>query len=282
MLEVQGSSSLRPLGTIALIDAAIEHVREDPRLFYGITLPVSGPLAVVVLAWRQAIEESGTSRDTRIAVGALAIAVLLHLRSLAQGAATFAVARRIEGEETTIAAAWRAAASRAASLAFAGVVFWWSMAIGGVATGLPILILVPVMALVVPAVVFEGRPAFSAVARSAGLGRLEIVRTWGLVIVLALAWLVLTLGTGLTAQGLVRLVRTLTAIDMSFLDAVLSWTSFSFLMATGLVAWSLLEPVKCVVLALLYVDRRVRTEGFDLKHKVALVIAREAAEEARV
>jgi hypothetical protein len=42
----------------------------------------------------------------------------------------------------------------------------------------------------------------------------------------------------------------------------------------GTAVVALLEPVKTLSFILLYVDRRVRTEGFDLRRKVQLIVDR--------
>src|SRR5206468_1783202 len=56
VLETVGAG-LRPLTTTAIVDAAVEHVRDDPVLYYGIVAPVSLPLAAISLAFLDLVRD---------------------------------------------------------------------------------------------------------------------------------------------------------------------------------------------------------------------------------
>lgn len=270
------SASLRPLTTTALLDAAVEHVRDDPRLYYGIVLPVAGPLAVASLYLLDLCTDyrgPAAGYTTRLVGAAVALALLLHLRPVAQGALTHALASRLEGRPAGVGESFRIALARSVGLAFAGAVFWWSFVLGLFATVIPALVLVPILLLQVPVQVIEGRPAFSATLRAASLGRLELLRAWAITLVLGVALVFGAAGIGLSAQGLLRLARLVAVVDTAYLERVVSWTNPPFVLATLLAAHAVLEPVKGAAHALLYFDRRVRNEGFDLRGKVARLVA---------
>lgn len=277
MLETVGAG-LRPLTTTAIVDAAIEHVRDDPVLYYGIVAPVVLPLAALGLYFVDLIHDyrgDAAEYTPRVLVAAAALTLLLHLRFVAHGALAWALERRLRGVEATVPDAWRRALPRALPLVFAGALLWW------LAFFLSFMLVVPALVpfgllCLSPAVVMseETRP-FATLRRAVSLGWLEIGRSTAIGLILLLGTCVLAAGTALGVVALLELVRTIFYADLSWLEAVLSLKNPRFAFGALLAGLALLEPVKALAFALLYVDRRVRTEGFDLKRKVQLILERE-------
>src|SRR4051812_43065476 len=123
MLETMGAG-LRPLTTTAIVDAAVEHVRDDVLLYYGIVAPVSLPLAALGLYFYDLVNDyrgEPGGYGWRVAACAVALSLLLHLRFLAHGALAWALDRRLRGVEATVGGAWLAAAKRSLTLGLGGV-----------------------------------------------------------------------------------------------------------------------------------------------------------------
>ena len=120
----------------------------------------------------------------------------------------------------------------------------------------------------------QTRP-FRTLRRAAELGWLEIGRSFLIAIMLGLGAVVLALGTALALRAGLELARMIFYSDLSYWEAVLGPGDPTFVLGAFLFGAALLEPVKALSFVLLYVDRRVRTEGFDLKRKVQLLLDRE-------
>jgi hypothetical protein len=276
MLETVGAG-LRPLSTTGIVDAAVEHVRGDPVLYMGIAAPVSFPLAALGLWFVDLVRDYRGEPEgyvPRLVLGGILIALLLHLRFVAQGALAWALERRLRGVEATIGGAWSAALGRGLPLVFAGVLLWGVVAATMIVGFLPAPIVFSLFALAPAACMSEGLGPFATIARSASLGWKEIFRSCAIGAILGLGSLVLGFGSALALSGLLALVHTIFSADVASLETFLSFKNPLFDVGALLFGAALLEPVKALAYALLYVDRRVRTEGFDLKRKVQLILER--------
>jgi hypothetical protein len=277
VLETVGAG-LRPLTTTAIVDAAIEHVRDDPVLYYGIVAPVVLPLVALGLYFVDLVNDyrgDPAEYTPRVLAAAAVLTVLLHLRFVAEGALAWALERRLRGVEATAAGAWRAALPRALPLAFGGALLWWLAFFLSFMLVVPAVIPFALLCLSPAIVMSEGTGPFATVRRAASLGWLEIGRAVAIALMLILGTVALAAGTALGVVALLELVRTILYADLSWLEAVLSLKNPRFAFGALLAGLALLEPVKTLAFALLYVDRRVRTEGFDLKRKVQLILERE-------
>jgi hypothetical protein len=283
-------AGLRPLTTTAIVDAAIEHVRDDPVLYYGIVAPVSLPLAALGLYFSQLVGDYRGDPEgygPRVAVSAILLTTLIHLRFVAHGALAWALERRLRGVEATVAGAWVAAAKRSLTLGLGGVVFWGSVLFAATFFVAPAIVAFALFALVPAIAMAEGLSPFRTLRRAIELGWLEIGRSTTIASILFLGTLVLAATLGLGSQSLLGLVRMIFYADTTYLSAVLAWSNPTFAFGAILFGLALLEPVKTLAFVLLYVDRRVRTEGFDLRRKVQLIVDRgkqetESAAEAAV
>lgn len=277
MLETAGAG-LRPLSTTGIVDAAIEHVRDEPVLYYGIVAPVSLPLAALALLFLDTVRDyrgDPAAYGPRVAALAAALAVLFHLRFVAQGALAWVLERRLNGLEATPLGAWRAALRRSLTLVFAGTLLWVLVPSLALLGGLPGLLPLGLLGLGPTVAILEGRGPLGTLRRSVQLGWHELARAVLVAFILALGAVVLGVGSGLALQALLDLARTIFHADLSFTGAVLSFKNPTFVLGALLAGIAFLEPVKTLSFALLYVDRRVRTEGFDLRRKVQLILDRE-------
>jgi hypothetical protein len=277
LLEAAGAG-VRPLTTLGIADAAIEHVREDPVLYYGISAPVGIPLVAAFVYFADLVSDfrgDASGYAPRAELAGFAIALLLHLRLIAQGALAWALERKLRGVEVTIGGAWLAAAKRAHALGLAGVVFWAAILLGTLLAFLPAIVAFPLFVLGPAVAVIEERDAIATVFRSVELGWRETGRALELAVVLGLGVLFATAGVALGASGLLDLGRLLFYVDTTYLDAFLGWKNPLFRLGVLGAAVVLTEPVVTLAFALLYVDRRVRTEGFDLRRKVQLIVESE-------
>ena len=278
MLETAGAG-LKPLNTTAIVDAAVEHVRAEPLLYYGITAPIAFPLGALALYYFDLVREyrgAPAGYAPRLIGASASIAVLFHLRFLAHGAVAWAVERRLQGLEATAAGAWRAAMGRALPLGLAGVAFWSAVAVSAPFALLPVVVTFSLLILGPAVALHEGTGPVRTLRRTISLGWLEIGRALSMGAILLLGAAILVGSTGLALQAALGLARTAFAVDTTWLASVVDWRHASFTLGVVVAAFALLEPVKTVAFVLLYVDRRVRTEGFDLRRKVDLVIEHEA------
>ena len=276
MLETVGAG-LRPLSTTGIVDAAVEHVRGDPVLYMGIAAPVSFPLATLGLWYVDLVRDYRGEPEgyaPRLVLGGILIALLLHLRFLAQGALAWALEQRLRGVEATIGGAWSAAIRRGLPLVFAGVLLWAFVAATFFVGFLPAPIIFSLFTLAPAACMSEGLSPFATIGRSVSLGWKEIFRSCAIGAILGLGSLVLGFGSALALSGVLGLVHTIFSADVASLEAFLSFKNPLYDVGALFFGAAVLEPVKTLAFALLYVDRRVRTEGFDLKRKVQLILER--------
>ena len=267
MLETVGAG-LRPLTTTAIVDAAIEHVRDDPVLYYGIAAPVSLSAGAIGLWFVDLVKDYRGAPEgyaPRVAFGAVALTALFHLRFVSHGALAWALERRLRGLEATAASAWWAALRSSLALVFAGVLLWAFAAALACFFVLPALIPFGLLCLAPAVIMAEQARPFAAIRRSVSLGWLELGRSIAIAAILALGALFLAVGSALAIQALLGLVRTIFYADLAYLEAVLSVANPTFALGALAVGFALLEPVKALAYALLYVDRRVRTRGLRLE-----------------
>jgi hypothetical protein len=281
VLETAGAG-LRPLGTTALVDAAIEHVRDDPVLFYGIAAPVTLPLAAVGLYFFDLVRDyrgDAAGYGPRVALGAGLLTILFHLRFVSHGALAWALERRLRGLETSAAAAWGAALRRSVTLAFSGSLLWMLCSVAGFFAFVPAIVPFALFCLGPAVAMVEETGPLRTLRRSMELGWLELGRSFAIGLVLSLGLLALALGGAFAVEATLGIVRTVFYADLSYWETLLSWKNPTFFFGAFLAGAVLIEPVKTLSYALLYVDRRVRKEGFDLRRKIQLILDAEKKSE---
>jgi hypothetical protein len=294
-----GVIPLRPLGLGEILDGAFATIRRRPGPVLGIAAVVltgSTVISTILSRGLLSVPNPGPHLTTRQvehqlghflagAVPLFAALVLLNVivRAVLAGLLAPIIAREVAGRQLSAGDAWRAAAPRLPALlgatllvlvaslvpaAILAAILLVATAAGAtpaafaiiaVLVGLPALlatIAVPVMlSLVTPVVVLEGAGPWTALGRSWRLVWRSFWRVFG---ILLLAWII----TAVTA-GILEL-------PFGFLATVLPGVAGTVVSVLGgIAAGTVTQPITAAVTVLLYVDRRMRTEGLDLALRTA-------------
>ncbi|MCS7477258.1 hypothetical protein ACFFQW_12900 [Umezawaea endophytica] len=268
-----GVIPLRALGLGEILGGAVATIRRHPGLLLGSTalvMLVSQALGVAVMLpvieELQGLAASGV-RPTpeeivplllRIGIGG-SLAVLLGVlgQVFLTGLATIVVSRAVVGKPVTLAEAWAELRPNLLRLLGVSLLFGLAVLVGTVLCVLPGIWVGVLFSFAMPAVVLERLTVGQAFQRSRTLVRDAWWSTFGiLVAAFAIGWvvnLVFSLpfaGFGSVAAGDLEAFSTsqyLFSSGASFLSGVLTY------------------PFISVVLALVYVDRRIITERLDVQ-----------------
>lgn len=296
-----GVIPLRPLSVGEILDGAISYVRANPKATLGIAAVVGTISVLVQLAatipiasdlgtfqdWAQNpesvnVSDAGGTLAKILAISALSGVVTAILGLIASGALTHIMGRAVQGKPMSLGEAWDA--TRPRLFALIGV----SVIIGVVTSGLVIIALAPGFGLILlgggttsvaavgglllllglcagvalaiflgvrwslatPALMLEGTSVTGALQRSWNLVSGAFWRTLGIVL----------LGTviGGAISGLVSGIFGAFGATGSTVGLFMAsiGTVLGFMLATPFIAG---------VITLVYVDRRMRTEGFDAR-----------------
>jgi hypothetical protein len=294
--------SLRPLGIGDNLDELFAVYRRGFKTFVGMTALVQVPLAILGLPFYAASSRFGRSLVTSddfgaaveafggIVAGLTALVVLLSIVGgvLLIGATSYATSAIYLGQQPTIADAFRYALPRFWALVRLGLL------IAGAFLGIMVLSMLPMVfppllclslpaafavftflvvgwSLAAPALVLEDRhSAVHALGRSRALVRGAWWRTAAtLILLLVLVGVIQMLASGL----LEALVAGLQAAAAAGDNARPEWLAVLSGLLQSL-ASVLYGPLMYIGLTLVYYDRRVRAEAYDLT-----VLARELAQE---
>lgn len=295
--DVSAHVPFRPMSISEMLDGAIAGIRRRPRLTLGLAVAVSTVIqvAVSVATYFFIGDEARTEQTPALLMRSLGAQVTLALIGLIlsaygilllSGLLAPALGRELLGLPVTPKRAWRDARPRIGRLALTAALV---MAVSLLALALPIVPFVLLVAvdghpavgvvsalvgfpaglvlmvwlyvllvLAVPAVVMERETVGGALRRARMLSKGRWFRTCG---TLLLALLV-TVFMGFFALRIpfvvVQLVFFGSGSDGDVLGA-LAVDTFG-----RIVSWSIVLPFDAGVIALLYMDRRMRREGFDL------------------
>jgi hypothetical protein len=293
-----GDIPLRPLGVSETLDAAITSVRRNPRAVLGLALILTSAVQVTLtlvtyfLVGRSATDEITPgllerSVGTQFLLAAIGLILTAYIVLLLAGMLAPVLGRTLFGLPGTLRQAWRdvrpslvrlvavATITMALSLAaFAVPVIPFILSVAGNApAGLSVLAAVigfplglaltvwlyVLCVLAAPALVMERQGVPQAFRRARQLLR----RRWWRVCGTLLLTLLITIFIGLIAQ-----VPFFVLTNVLFGQNPTGWAE---LIALGLgtvgriVSWSLIGPFDAGVIALLYIDLRMRREGLDLE-----------------
>ncbi|MDX6432749.1 MAG: hypothetical protein QOE54_5115, partial [Streptosporangiaceae bacterium] len=293
-----GDIPLRPLGVSETLDAAITSVRRNPRAVLGLALVLTSAVQVILtlgayfLVGRSASDEVTPGPVLR-SVGTQSLLVVIGLVLTAYTVLLLAgmlapvLGRTLFGLPGTLRQAWRdvqpslvrlvAVATITMSLSLVAmtlpVVPFILLAAGNAPAGLALLAalvgfpvglafmvwLYVLCVLAAPAVVMERQSVPQAFRRARQL----LSRRWWRVCGTLLLTLLITIFIGLIAQ-----VPFFLMTRILFGQNPTGWAELSSL-AVGTVgrilSWSLIGPFDAGVIALLYIDLRMRREGLDLE-----------------
>jgi hypothetical protein len=293
-----GDIPLRPLGVSETLDAAITSVRRNPRAVLGLALILTSAVQVILtLAAYFLVGRSATgevtpgplvrSVGTQFLLLAIGLVLTAYTVLLLAGMLAPVLGRTLFGLPGTLRQAWRdVRPSLARLVAVATITMALSLAVftvpvvpfillvaGNAPAGLSVLAAIigfPVgLALMVwlyilcvlaaPAVVMERQ----SVPRAFRRARQLLSRRWWRVCGTLLLTLLITMFIGLIAQ-----VPFFVLTRILFGENPTGWAE---LMSLGLgtvgsiLSWSLIGPFDAGVIALLYIDLRMRREGLDLE-----------------
>lgn len=278
-----GVIPLRPLSLSDIFNGAVAYVRANPKPTIGLTTVVV--LLTTVVSVVTGITATDSGEDPSDAAGLLTGAAALLLTStLLSGLLTTIVARSVLGGRITAGEAWRRVRGRLPALIgltvlegvaiglFIGVVVVVIGAAAGAASGLVAVLLgVPLvfallaalaamyglLALAPAAVVLEGKGVTAAIKRSVDLSR---PRFWRILGILLLAGVLAALVSGAIAVPFQFVGQVLT------LGAPAGQPTIAGTVIAGIgqaLAQIITTPFTAGVATLLYVDARIRSEGFD-------------------
>lgn len=261
-MSERGGLELRGRGVGEILTDAFDVYRRTFLVLISIIALVVVPLTLLqYFLVREVIDLGGAVSEQgelmveprefgRLALGGLALgAIGFIVTQLAAGAATHAVVSWIVGEEPSVGTSYRAALSRLGSILLVALLTGLAVAGGFLLFIVPGIILLVRLIAGVPAVIVEAKRGGEALSRS---------------------WEV-TSGDGWRIFGTMLVVLIVVGIFNGILTGPLGggWVTQGFAAA---VASVLTTPYVTAVIALLYVDLRVRKEGLDhptLRHDLA-------------
>jgi hypothetical protein len=259
MAPKPGVVTLRPLGAGEVLDGAFSAMRMNPAATLGITF-----FLVAVVETIRVVVAMGTD-DTSTGMAAflqLVVNVLYLLLSvILSGVLSIAVSEAVLGQRISAGDAARRIVPRLPGLVGLSIAVTALILIGLLALLVGAIYVFVVLALATPAYVLEGGTVGDALRRSRYLVRGAWWRTFGILLLSAAVTFLLEL---------IILIPKLVVIGSSretFGDPTTgSYTTAGHIVdALGnLIATSIGVPVLVGAIVLIYVDRRIRREGFDV------------------
>lgn len=238
-------ADLEPRGVGALLDTALDVLRARFLACFGLAFATMLPLALLARALRRLDDE-------RLRALLLELGINFLAQTLVVGLVTHLVYAQLQGRRASALDSLAAAARRGPALLVVVLLAQTATTLGMFCCLVPGLLAAWLTAVAPAALVLEGLGPIAALARSAALMRKALGRWAGVV---ALQFL-LVLPFTIAASALEEMQ------GMALLPAGPGW-----LVAETAVRVALLSLSTCftsVVLTVLYIDGRVRSEGFDL------------------
>jgi hypothetical protein len=261
----QPEQRLRPLGLGEILDAAIKLYSNNAVTLWKIVAVVIIPVGIlnqVVVGLSipsDSYVHNGTlytySGHLNNAAGIVAAVVLTVLAVLiANGALSLSLVDAYIGQPLDWRASLREAGGRLGGLLWLSILFSVLVFLGFVALILPGIYLLVIWSVAVPALMFEHVGGFKALGRS-----FDLVRgRWWPTFALHLVWIVMLAVLFAVVGVIFRAIQSGLHVDSVGVWLVLNWLS-------GLVADLIGYPFIAAVIAVLYIDLRVRKEALDLE-----------------
>ena len=300
-VELEAEIPLRPLGVSEILDGAVTYIRRNPRATLGMSAILTCVVEVIVTVAqyffigsqaRNEVTPAVVARSVGWAFVTVAGGMLLtaYIVLLLSGLLAPVMARTLLGRPTSFARAWQIArpsvrrvlgvSTLLILIVILAVALPFAPLAAAVATGAPTgvqaiswIFAVPVslvlmvsayvwFSLAAPILIMERRGVIASLRRSAEIVRGRWWRTFG---VLVLAQVIAVLA------GFVVLPMPFAVVErilLGFNSEPTGWTLLA-LVALGAVgrsvAGTLANPFSAGVIAMLYADRRMRREAFDLE-----------------
>lgn len=266
-----GGIPLRPLSVGDLLDGTFSTIRRNPRATVGLAallVTVQQALALTAQLLTSGIPTLTGFADQTFSLGAIGgygdvIGLLLAavVGAVLTGMLVVVVSEDVLGRTVTAGEVWRRVRGRLWPLLLAAAITGILPYLGLVFLLVPGIILWGAWALTTPALVLEGLGPIAAIKRSWRLAWPSFGRVWG---VRTLSELLAALMTYLIAVPL-TLAGLLLAYALGASEGdQLPIAALVMTVLAGIAAGTVTAPFLAGVLALLYVDRRMRAEGLDL------------------
>ena len=260
---------LRQLTATAAVDEALALCRSEPRVFAA-ALPAS-LLFVFVFGAAAALHRGSwatESFDALLLGRSLPLAALVTLAWAARGVSHALVARRLASALGHQVGRWRPVTLLLAqALASVGTL------VAGLALLVPGLLVAGRFAVLPGLVGVEERSLADGVRTSFRSPRSAAWRAGSAGMLLSALWAVVTVNLVLGAVGLVGLLRLMTGLDTTGLAQILDPTDLQFLLAVGLTAFVLVDPVWAVVRGLVFLERSEGPSGAGLERRWRTLLA---------
>lgn len=273
-----GVVPLRPLGLTEILDGAFTYIRRSPGVVLGIAAVVAviSNLAqflinVSVLGSTEsqlaALDETATAEDFFGAFGSLiggsvvAGVVALVFQTVGTGLLTVVMGRAVLGESITAAQAWER--GRGLILPLLGLTVLTSLlwGAGALLCLIPGVFLYVMWSLAPAALMLERGGVIASMRRSWRLVQGSWWRIFGILVLAAII-------AGAVGQ-LILAPFGVAGVVIDGLDSEpgqgLPWATLALSSVGGIIATTITLPFSAGVIALLYVDQRMRREAFDLE-----------------
>jgi hypothetical protein len=274
-----GGIPLRPLDAGDILDGTFGTIRRNPRATIGLSALLVAVQQLLVLGTDLATggipTAGGFATDLIGGVGTILSFVLAAvLGAILTGMIVVVVSEDVLGRRTSIGDVWARVRPRIWALLGASVIAGVLPFIGLLFLVAPGVYLWGVWALTTPALILERLGPIQAVRRSWRLVRPDFWRVWGIrALSVLLGWLVQNL---FVIPFVFLGVLVASALGSEDSDA-LPLVAIVFVILGTILGGMIAEPFLAGVVALLYVDRRMRAEGLDIVLQQQVRAARRTA-----
>lgn len=266
MAPKPGVIPLRPLGFGEILDGAFSVVRAYPKVTLGLSAIVVTITQLISFGVQAAYQvETGISPafgtgDVTLILASLAASGInaIGLVMLA-GMLTSVMGEAVLGRPITIGETWAKVRPRFWALLGAGIIGTVVPFLGLLLCILPGVFLWVAWSLATPALVLERVGVFDSIGRSYRLAVPDFWRIFGIRIVAVLITMILS--------AIITIPTTLLGLGMSLGsgdETGFSIAGLAIITVGGIIASTITAPFSSGLLALLYIDRRMRVEGLDV------------------
>jgi hypothetical protein len=265
-----GGVPLRPLGVGDILDGTFSTIRRNPRATVGLALLLVLVQQALVISIQLATGGVPTAVGTDLIVslqlvggfgGILGSLLSALVGAVLTGMLVVVVSEDVLGRRVTAGEVWRRVRPRIVALVVAGAIAGVLPYVGLIFFLVPGAILWAAWALTTPALVLEGLGPIQALRRSWRLAWPSLMRVWA---IRALSVLLAVLIEYVVAVPFAAVGGILTVVLGTGEGDALPVTALVPVIVGEVVAGTLTAPFLAGVLALLYLDRRMRAEGLDL------------------
>jgi hypothetical protein len=262
-----GVVPLRPLGLGEILDGAFSVVRAHPKVTLGlsaIVVAITQAISFGVSAWATLNRGYGDAEafDGGLTIARLVAALIgtIGLLVLA-GMLTSVMGEAVLGRTPTIRGTWAKVRPRFWALLGAGILGVLLPALGIVACFVGAPFLWGALSFMTPAVVLERAGVFRSIRRSWRLALPDWWRVFGIrLLATVLAYFI---------QSMIVFPATALAVGSAFATGAaqrgdLGLLPLAIISVGGAIGSTITAPFSAGVLALLYIDRRMRAEGLDV------------------